>query len=159
HLRMIRAAEPQLVHYAYILAPTDDPKKPRFVVDADVLEFEALEAAGKPLPENESISHFGQVYDLGDLPLLEKALTECSPQQEKDFVYDEKFKVSSVSAYMPLTDDEGHALRDAKGRCLGVLGLDITDRKMRAALDRAGGLAIEISLAMIALTLVVSIGL
>src|SRR5436305_1315147 len=60
---------------------------------------------------------------------------------------------------VPLTDDDGKILRDASGRCLGVLGLDITDRKMRAALDSAGGLAIKISLAMIALALAVSIGM
>jgi class 3 adenylate cyclase/HAMP domain-containing protein len=159
HLRMIRAAEPQLVHYAYILAPTADPAKPKFVVDADVLDFEAREARGEALPENESISHFNQDYDIADLGLLKEALASCTPQQEHDFVYDEKFKVSSVSAYMPLTDDEGHALRAKDGRCLGVLGLDITDRKMRAALDRAGGLAIKISLAMIGLTLLISIGI
>jgi len=162
HLRMIRSVEPSLVHYAYLLVPTADPYKPKFVVDADVLDFEAREARGEALPENESISHFNQVYDLSgesDIPLLRKALAECAPQQEREFVYDEKFKVSSVSAYMPLTDDDGHALRDAGGHCLGVLGLDITDRKMRAALEDAGGLAIKISLGMIALTLVVSIGL
>jgi class 3 adenylate cyclase len=162
HLRMIRAAEPALVHYAYLLVPTADPDKPKFVVDADVLDFEAREARGEALPENESISHFNQVYDLSganDIPLMRKALAECTPQQERDFVYDEKFKVSSVSAYMPLTDDDGHALHDAAGHCLGVLGLDITDRKMRAALDDAGGLALKISLGMIALTLLVSIGL
>ena len=39
-LRQIRAAEPALIHYAYLLAPTDDPHAPRFVVDADVLELE-----------------------------------------------------------------------------------------------------------------------
>ncbi|MFT3698417.1 MAG: adenylate/guanylate cyclase domain-containing protein [Kofleriaceae bacterium] len=159
HLRMIRSAEPNLVHYAYLLTPTKDPTKPKFVVDADVLEYEALEAAGKPLPENESISHFGLEYDITDQPLLQKALAECSPQLEKDFVYDEKFKVHSVSAYMPLTDDDGKVLRQADGSCLGVLGLDITDRKMRAALDAAGSLALKISLAMLVLTLGVSIGL
>ncbi len=158
HLRMIRATEPALVHYAYLLAPTADPKHPKFVVDADVLDFEAREARGEALPENESISHFNSEYDLADLPLLERALDECAPQQERDFVYDAKFKVSSVSAYMPLADDEGHVLRDAQGRCLGVLGLDITDRKMRAALDDAGALALKISLAMVALTLIVAIG-
>ena len=158
HLRMIRAAEPALVHYAYLLAPTADPKHPKFVVDADVLEFEALEARGATLPPNESISHFNSDYDISDLPLLEKALTECSGQQERDFIYDAKFKVSSVSAYMPLTDDDGNVLRDAHGKCLGVLGLDITDRKMRAALDDAGSLALRISLAMLAVTLLVSIG-
>ncbi|HEY0251185.1 MAG TPA: HAMP domain-containing protein, partial [Kofleriaceae bacterium] len=159
HLRMIRATEPDLIHYAYLLVPTKQPMVSRFVVDADVLEFEALAAAGKPLPNNEEISHFGSPYDASKLPLLAKALAECTPQQETELKYDEAFKVSSLSAYMPLTDDEGRALRAADGTCLGVLGLDITDRKMRTALASAGSLAWKISLAMLALTLVVSIGL
>ena len=157
HVRMIRSVEPSLIHYAYLLAPTADRMHARFVADADVLAYEALEAKHQPLPENESISHFGQAYDVSALPLLQQALAECSPQQETEFAYDEKFKVSSISAYMPITDDDGHALRDATGACLGVLGLDVTDRKMREALDAAGVLALRISLLMIVVTLVVSI--
>src|SRR5580765_5242025 len=53
HLRMMRRAEPDLVHYVYLLAPTDDPDTARFIADADVLEFHALEADGKPLPAGE----------------------------------------------------------------------------------------------------------
>ena len=159
HVRMIRAAEPSLVHYAYLLAPTDDPNNPKFIVDADVLDFLGRQARGEALPAGESISHFNQPYDVKDVPLLRQALAECSAQLEPDFVWDEQFKVSSVSAYVPLTDDDGNILRDKRGRCLGILGVDVTDRKMRVALDKAGGLAVKISLAMIALALIVSIGL
>jgi class 3 adenylate cyclase/HAMP domain-containing protein len=158
HLRMLRRAEPALVHYVYLLAPTGDPKHARFVVDADVLAFDDLEAQGKPLPKGESISHFGQDYDLSKIPLLEKSLATCSAQLEPDFVYDEEFHVNSVSAYVPLTDDDGHILRAADGTCLGVLGVDITDRKMQVALDRAGLLAWKSALGGIALALLVSIG-
>src|SRR5262249_6157065 len=63
----------------------------------------------------------------------------------------------SVSAYMPLTDDDGKVLRDKSGRCLGVLGLDITDRKMKAALAEAAGLAKWLSVGVIALALFISI--
>jgi class 3 adenylate cyclase len=158
-LRFIRRTEPELMQYAYLLAPTDDPKNPKFIVDADVLDFNARIARGEQLPAGESVSHWNLPYDVSGVPLLAKALTECTTQLEKDFVYDEKFKVNSVSAYVPLTDKEGVALRDANGRCLAVLGLDITDRRMRDALETAGGLAIKISLAMIVLALLVSIGL
>jgi class 3 adenylate cyclase len=159
HLRMIRAAEPTLVHYAYLLAPTDDPNNPKFVADADVLELNAKLARGEALPKGEEISHFNQPYDVSQVPLLKKALAECTTQSEPGFVWDPTFKVSSVSSYVPLADDEGNVLRDDKGRCMGVLGVDITDRKMRVALDEAGGLAIKISIAMIALALIVSIGM
>jgi class 3 adenylate cyclase len=159
HVRMIRAAEPELVHYAYLLAPGDDGDHARYVADADVLDFEARLARGEALPEHESISHFNQLYDVSSLPLLKRALAECTPQREPDFVWDEEFHVSSISAYVPLTDDAGHALRDARGRCVGVLGVDITDHKMQAALDRAGWLAIRLAIVVIALALLVSIGM
>jgi class 3 adenylate cyclase/HAMP domain-containing protein len=158
-LALLRRTEPELMQYAYLLAPSDDPKNPRFVVDADVLDFNARLTRGEPLPAGESVSHWNLPYDVSAIPLLAKALGECSTQLEQDFVYDAKFKVSSVSAYVPLTDKQGTPLRDDKGRCLGVLGLDITDRRMRSALDTAGGLAIKISLAMIVLALIVSIAL
>ncbi len=156
-LRMIRRTEPELMQYAYLLAPTADPNNPKFVVDADVLEYNARIAKGEKLPDGESASHFNLPFDVSAIPLLKKALAGCTTQLEPDFVYDAKFKVSSVSAYVPLTDVEGNVLRDDTGSCLGVLGLDITDRRMRAALDRAGGIAIKISLAMILLALIVSI--
>jgi class 3 adenylate cyclase len=159
HLQMLRRTEPELMQYAYLLAPTADPNNPRFVVDADVPDFNARLARGDKLPEGESVSHFNLPYDVTAIPLLKQALAECSTQLEKDFVHDPKFNVNSVSAYVPLTDELGKPLRDASGRCLGVLGLDITDRRMRSALDHAGGLAIKISLAMIVLALLVSIGL
>ncbi len=162
HLQMIRATEPKLVRYAYLLAPTDDPTKPKFVADADVLDFLGRLERGEKLPENESISHFNQVYELtgeNDVPLMRKALVECTPQEEPSFVWDDKFKVSSISAYMPLTDDQGHALRDKSGRCLGVLGLDLTDRKMQETLASASRLAIWISLAALGLALIVSVAL
>ncbi len=158
HLRMIRAAEPVLIRYAYLLSPTPDPKIAKFVVDADVLALEERQARGEKLPEG-GISHFNQPYDVSGLPLLQRALAECAPQLEPGFVYDATFDVSSISAYVPLTDDDGHVLRDPQGHCLGVLGVDITDRKMRVALDKAGWLAIRISLAVIALALIVSIGM
>jgi class 3 adenylate cyclase len=140
-LNVIRGTEPELVRYAYLLVPTDDPDRPRFVVDADVL-------AGAS--EGEELSHFNQVYDVSTLPVLRRALAECAPQVERDLVWDPDFKVYSFSAYHPLG-------RDAGGACLGLLGVDITDRNMRNALAAAGGLAIKISLAVIALALLVSI--
>ena len=152
-LQAIRQSEPDLIQFAYLLAPTDDPDRPRFVVDADVLE---LVAANKPDAE---ISHFAEPYDVSAIPLLKRALADCTRQLEDDFVYDREFKVSSVSAYMPLTDLAGVPVRDGRGKCLGVLGVDITDRKMRKALDATSSLAIRLSLVAVALALFVSIAM
>ena len=159
HLRMIRGAEPDLIHYVYLLTPTADPDNPKFVVDADVLELLGKIARGEVLPEGEEISHFNQAYDVSEIPLLKKALVDCTTEIETEFVHDPVFNVNSVSAYHPLTSADGAPLRDGAGRCLGVLGVDITDKNMRAALSAAGSLAIKISLAMIALALVVSIAM
>lgn len=156
-LNMIRGSEPDLIRFAYLLAPTEDPAKPRFVADADVLELRKKEAAGT-LAEGDEISHFNATYE-DDIPLLKAALASCTRQFEKDFVYDPTFDLKSVSAYIPLTSLDGAPLRDDAGRCLGVLGVDISDKNMRTALDNAGSLAIQLSLAVIALALLVSIGM
>ncbi len=157
-LRAIRSAEPGLIQYAYLLAPTGDADRPRFVADADVLELRAKVAAGKPLGKHEKISHFGQPYDVSEISLLRKALADCERQFERDFVHDPEFDVNSVSAYIPLSDLGNAPLRDGD-RCLGVIGVDITDRKMRQALDATSNLAIKLSLAVVALALIVSITL
>jgi class 3 adenylate cyclase len=157
-LRMIRRAEPALIRFAYVLAPTKDPAKPRFIADADVLELLGKVAAGTAAADTE-ISHFNQEYDVANVPLLQKALTECTPQLEPDFVYDDVFKVSSISAYHPLAGADGKPLRGPDGACLAVLGVDIADTDMRTALDEAGSLAIKISIAVILLALVVSIAM
>ncbi|MDB4963658.1 MAG: family 3 adenylate cyclase [Myxococcales bacterium] len=156
-LRMIRQAQPDLIKFAYLLAPTDDPANPKFVVDADVLDLLARTARGEALPAGGEISHFNEAYDVSQMPLLAKALADCTRQLEPDFVYDAAFHVSSISAYHPLRGSDGVPLRDAKGRCLGVLGVDILDTDMRTALTAARGLAIKISVVMIALALLVSI--
>lgn len=154
-LNVIRRAEPRLIRYVYLLVPSPDRAAPRFVVDSDVL---ALRAAGPRAAEAE-ISHFGQPYDISAIPVLARALAQCSPQVETEFVRDEAYRVSSVSAYYPLPDVDDTGRRDPRGRCVGVLGVDITDAAMREALAHAGGLALKISLGVIALALLVSIAM
>lgn len=154
-LNVIRSAEPTLLQYAYLLAPAADADRPRFVADADVL---ALRAKGGGAAA-EKISHFGQAYEVTEFPQLKRAIEECQARLEPDFVYDSEFGVSSVSAYMPLAGNDGAMLRDGQGRCLGVLGVDITDRQMRAALDATSSLAIKLSLGIVALALLVSIAM
>ena len=141
-LNVIRDAEPGLVRYAYLLTPTADPMVARFVVDADVL---ALVASNS----KEEISHLGEDYDISHLPVLRLALATCTAAVERELIYDPDFKVYSVSAYYPVGG--------VAGACDGVLGVDITDQDQRRALHAAGGLAVKISLAVIALALLVSI--
>jgi class 3 adenylate cyclase/HAMP domain-containing protein len=138
---MIRATEPDLIRFTYLLVPTGDPKNPRFVADADAID---------PTYKGE-ISHFNEPYDISKIPLLEKSLDECAPELEPEFVEDPEYHVRSVSGYFPLGGTKGH--------CLGVLGVDITDKNMQAALDDAGWLAIRISLAVIVVALLLSIAL
>ncbi len=168
-LNIIRSAEPALIQYAYLLAPGRDPERPRFIADADVLallaahQHDALHAAGTAAagspPDAEQISHFAQPYAVAGFPLLRRALAECQPQLESDLIRDREFDVSSLSAYAPLAGPGGLALRDAAGRCLGVLGVDITDRKMRDALSATSTLAIKLSLAIVGIALLVSIAM
>jgi class 3 adenylate cyclase len=139
-LDTIRGAEPDLVRFAYILVPTGDPDQARFIVDVG--------PPGKPATNIER-AHFSQRYDVSRIPRLKQALAACEPVLENDFVYDPTFRVRSVSAYHPLGGREG--------ACQGVLGLDLTDKTMSAALGAAGDLALGISLAAIALALVVSV--
>ena len=156
-LRRLRDVEAdKLLRFAYLLAPTAERTKPRFVADADVLDYEARTARGEQVGE---ISHYSASYDASAIPLLVEALATCTPRYEPNFVFDKEFGVNSISAYVPLTDLEGNPLRDASGACLGVLGVDIIDREMRQALRDAGGLAIWISLAVILLALIVSIAM
>jgi class 3 adenylate cyclase len=158
-LNAIRSAEPSLIHFVYILAPTHDPLQPKFVADADVLDYLDRVDKGGTLGEHEKFSHFNQEYDISTIPLLTRALMACRGQLEDDFVHDDEFDLNSVSAYIPITTTDGTELKDGGHRCIGVLGVDITDKKMRAALEDAGGLAIKISLAVVALALLVSITL
>ncbi len=146
-LHVIRAADPSLIRFVYLLAPTDDPASPRFVVDADVI-------GGKPAAR---ISHFGQRYDAARIPGLVGALRDCAAAHEGDFVYDEEFQVDSVSAYVPLTDDADRPLHDASGRCLGVLGVDVTVHEVDAALVATTRLEIVVSIAGVVLALVISL--
>ncbi|HTJ46810.1 MAG TPA: adenylate/guanylate cyclase domain-containing protein [Kofleriaceae bacterium] len=140
-LNVIRGTEPDLIRYTYLLIPTDDPNNPRYIADADAID---------PDYKGE-ISHFNQPYDVSEIPLLKQALLDCTPQLEPDFVYDKEFDVYSVSGYFPIGGTKGH--------CTGVLGVDITDKNMISALDRASRLALEISLIALAIALLVSITL
>ena len=61
-LNTIRQADPSLIQYVYILTPTADRHRARFLVDADVLAWNARPMRGEKAEEE--ISHFGLPYDI-----------------------------------------------------------------------------------------------
>lgn len=126
-LQAIRAAEPTLIQYAYVLAPTANPAQARFIVDADVLQAVADLAAGRK--STEEISHFGLRYDISDKAFIRQAFASGTLVVEDTFVADPQYHTRSLSAYAPL--------RAADGRLLGILGVDLKDENMRAALRQS----------------------
>jgi class 3 adenylate cyclase len=148
-LEAIREADPNLVRFAYILVPTADPDRARFVADDDLHDSAATDEERARVSEAEERSRFNELYDVSAIPKLKQALAECAPVVEDEFVLDWPFGVRSVSAYHPLGGEAG--------ACRGILGLDVTDKSMQEALDAASNLALGISLLAVALALVVSI--
>ena len=146
-LQAIREAEPKLIQYAYVLAPTRDPAKARFVVDADVVAATAKEARGEKV--GEEISHFALAYDISDKAFIQQAFATRKLVVEDDFVEDKQYNTRSLSAYAPVFA--------ADGRVLGVLGVDLKDANMRAALAQATATSTVIVLVAIAIALGVSV--
>lgn len=141
-LNFIRDTEKELIRYVYLLAPTSDPGTARFMADADVIALKENDAA------TQDISHFNAELDLAGFPVLKDALHNAKHIVEPDFVYDETFGVNSVSGYAPVLADDGQTL-------LALLGLDMADTEVRAALAEVlrksiavGGLSLFISLMM-----------
>ncbi|MBS1198388.1 MAG: signal transduction histidine kinase [Proteobacteria bacterium] len=123
----IRQAEPSLIQFVYILVPSQKPGEAFFLVDADVLDAVARQAAGQVL--NEEISHFGLSYDINHRPFIKKAFSSEAVVIEDAFTPDPKYNTNSLSAYAPI--------RSADGRLLGILGVDLKDENMRKALNKS----------------------
>ncbi|MBI2234366.1 MAG: adenylate/guanylate cyclase domain-containing protein [Micavibrio aeruginosavorus] len=121
-LNFMRDTEKDLIRYVYLVVPTDDPGRARYLVDADVLALKAEGAA------DSEISHFSADMDTTPFPVLQRALREKTSAVEEEYVYDEAFKVNTVSGYAPVLSDDGKTL-------LALLGLDMADSEVRAALS------------------------
>ena len=143
----IRDAEPTLIQYVYILTPTRQPNQARFLVDADVLANVAKLAAGKQV--GEEISHFGLNYDIGDKVFIRQAFASAKLVVENDFVPDPQYNTRSMSAYAPVLD--------SKGQLLGILGVDLKDENMRAAMRQSVTASAFIVLAAIVVALLASV--
>lgn len=125
-LNDIRDAEPTLIHYVYTLRTSSQPQEALFVVDADTLNL--LEAA-RSGDVSEEISRFGAAYDLEPFPVAQIALAQGRTMVEQEFVYDEEYDLNAISGYAPIYGPDG--------RYAGLLGVDMSDADLRAALGRA----------------------
>jgi len=143
----IRDAEPALIQYVYILTPTKQADKARFLVDADVLANVAKLAAGQKV--GEEISHFGLDYDISDKVFIRRAFTTATLVVEDEFVPDPNYNTRSMSAYAPV--------RDGKGQLLGILGVDLKDENMRAAMRQSVTASALIVLVAIVVALLASV--
>ena len=131
-LKTIRNSEPRLIQYVYIIVPTKDANRGQFLVDADVLNFVAKQARGEKI--NEDISHFGLNYDISIFPFMKKALASHTLTVEEQLSADPNYNTRSLSAYAPLFDE--------KGAFLGILGVDLKDEDMAAALRQSKNVSI-----------------
>lgn len=145
-LQLIRNTEHKLIQYVYILIPTQDKNKSRFLVDADVLELTAQQAQGKNVAED--ISHFGLEYDISIFPFLKKAFATQTLTVEEELAVDPDYHTSSLSAYAPLFD--------AQGRMLGILGVDLKDQNMAAALRQSKIVSITLIAGSLAVAVILS---
>jgi len=149
-LQMIRAAEPKLIQYVYILTPTSDPNSSRFLVDADVQKLVEKQKRGEKVAEE--ISHFGLKYDIADRLFIKRAFGKNAVIVEDQFTPDPNYHINSLSAYAPI--------RDEKGRLLGILGVDLKDENMQAALwqSRLASIAIVLTALLIATLVSIFVG-
>ncbi len=122
-LNQIRDTDKDLVRYVYLFAPAGDENAARYVVDADVLSLRASGAA------EDEISSFGTAFDLSEFPIARQAVRDRAVLVEEEYSFDREFGVNSVSGYASVLDGDGKTL-------LAVLGIDMVDTDVRAALRR-----------------------
>jgi class 3 adenylate cyclase/HAMP domain-containing protein len=120
-LNFMRDTDKALIHYVYLVTPTEDPGKAEYLVDADVIDLKKDGAA------DDEISHFNSELDITPFPVMQKALQDRKDIVEDQFVYDETFKINTVSGYAPVLSKDGKTL-------LALLGLDMADIEVKAAL-------------------------
>jgi signal transduction histidine kinase len=114
-LKVIRDDVPS-IRFAYIMRRTDTPTSLEFVADADSLASNAEldRDHDGTVDENEEGSYPGDPYDITDVPALQKDAFEGATV-DKEFTTDKWGTV--ISGYAPI--------RDAKGKAIAVLGLDM----------------------------------
>lgn len=123
-LQTLRGADPTLIQYVYILVPTEHFTSSRFLVDADVKKLTAKQARGESLTEE--ISHFGLTYNLTAKHCIKNTFATLAITVEENVVPDPQYNTRSLSAYAPI--------RNQHGKMIAVLGIDLKDENIQAAL-------------------------
>lgn len=147
-LNLIRDTEAGLIRYAYILLPSADGRGARYVADADTLSD--LAEAGRDGDKLRAISRFNSPVDTSRYPVFYEAVKEGRVAVERQFYYDDVFKVYSISAYAPIMDGNSGAL-------LAVLCLDVIDKNVRDALKESRDASLIIIAISVAFSLIISI--
>ncbi|MDP3178212.1 MAG: Hpt domain-containing protein, partial [Spirochaetaceae bacterium] len=135
-LNTIRDTDTRVIRYVYTFVPTDDPSTALFVVDADVLALLRGGSEGEAV-DSEEISRIGTEFDVSEFDKAREALRDGIATIDDQYIYDPVYKVNSLSGYAPV--------RDAAGRTVAVLGIDMTDLNARAALSNVTRLSFIIA--------------
>jgi class 3 adenylate cyclase len=147
-LNILRNTESGLIRFAYILRPSENGRDARYVADADTLSD--LKKRGVEQDKVKGISRFNSAVNTSHYPVFQQAVKEGKIGVEKEFYYDDVFKVYSISAYFPILD------ADSK-KVLALLCLDIADKNVHDALRKSRNLSLIIIGVSLLLSLVISI--
>ncbi len=147
-LNVIRETNSGLIRYAYILLPFGNSGNARYVADADTLSD--LQKNGQKADRARGISRFNSPVDISRYPVFREAVSERKIAVEKEFYYDDVFKVYSISAYSPILDDDSKTL-------LAVLCLDVIDKNVHDALKESRNSSLIIIGISVILSLIISI--
>jgi class 3 adenylate cyclase/HAMP domain-containing protein len=113
-LNRIRESEKKLIRYVYIVIPTADANKARFIVDADLLPSLSLMDAGDAA--GNQIGRFSEELDISGFQVMREALKAKTSLVEKEYFFDAAQRIYSVSAYAPVADE--------RGEFIALLGID-----------------------------------
>ncbi|HET6486487.1 MAG TPA: hypothetical protein VFH83_08700, partial [Spirochaetia bacterium] len=147
-LNRIRQTDPTVIRYVYTFIPTEDPNTTLFVVDADVLDQLASRAKGEKIDDSE-ISQIGTVFDVTDYERARESIKGKTATLDDKYVWDDVYKVNSITAYAPILDGAGNLL--------AVMGIDMADVNARTELADVTRLSLIIAVAAVILGLLASI--
>ncbi len=147
-LARIRATNPQIIRFVYTFIPTENPDMARYLVDADVLGLLSKRQKGEKVSDDD-ISHIGSDFDISEFAVARSAMASKRTGIDTTYVYDNAFRVNSISGYAPVLDEDG--------KLVAMLGLDMTDSDVREALAQVSFLSGIISALGLLVSLVLSI--